>query len=60
MLKKPVCVSVDDSKCGLGAVITQHERPIEYASRSLTETEKQYAQIEKKMLAVTFGLERIH
>ncbi|XP_065942084.1 uncharacterized protein [Magallana gigas] len=59
-VKKPVCVSVDASKCGLGAVITQDERPIAYASRSLTETEKRYAQIEKEMLAVTFGLERFH
>lgn len=56
-VKKPVCVSVDASKCGLGAVITQDERPIAYASRSLTETEKRYAQIEKELLAVTFGLE---
>lgn len=59
-VKKPVCVSVDASKCGLGAVITQDERPIAYASRSLTETEKRYAQIEKELLAVTFGLERFH
>lgn len=59
-VKKPVCVSVDASKCGLGAVITQDERPIAYASRSLTETEKRYAQIGKELLAVTFGLERFH
>lgn len=59
-VKKPVCVSGDASKCGLGAVITLDERPIVYASRSLTETEKRYAQIEKELLAFTFGLERFH
>lgn len=33
-VKKPLCVSVDASKCGLGSVITQDKRPIAYASRS--------------------------
>lgn len=47
-VKKPVCVSVDASKCGLD------ERPIAYASRSLTETEKRYAQIKKELLAVRY------
>jgi hypothetical protein len=31
-----------------------------YASRVLTETENRYAQIEKELLVVTFGLERFH
>ena len=36
------------------------QKPVVYASKALTETEKRYAQIEKEQLAVTFGLERFH
>ena len=59
-VNKPVCISVNASKCGLGAVLTQDKKPIAYASRALTETENRYAQIEKELLDVTFGLERFH
>ena len=31
-----------------------------FASRTPTEAEKRYAQIEKEMLAITFGLEKYH
>lgn len=33
-------------------------RPVEYTSRSLTTSERNWAQIEKELLAVVFGLER--
>lgn len=48
----------DASQHGLGACLMQDGQPIQYASRALTETERQYAQIEKEMLAILFGLER--
>ncbi|KAK3731331.1 hypothetical protein QZH41_004089 [Actinostola sp. cb2023] len=58
--KQPVGLQVDACKSGLGAVLMQGGSPIAYASRSLTETECKYAQIEKELLAVVFGCERFH
>lgn len=56
----PVTLSVDSSKSGMGATIMQDGQPIEYASCSLTDTQKAYAQIEKEFLAVQYGLHRFH
>ena len=36
----------------------QDGRPVTYASRSLTPTEVQYAQIKKELLAIVFGMEK--
>ena len=38
----------------------QNERPVEFASCALTDTQQRYAQIEKEMLAVQYGLTRFH
>ena len=54
-IDRPVTLSVDASSKGLGAVLIQDDHPIAYASKSLTNTQQQYAQIEKEMLAVVFG-----
>ena len=58
-VKKPVTVSCDVSNFGLGAVL-QENKPIAYASRALTDTEKRYAQIEKQLLAVVYALEKFN
>ena len=57
---KDVKLQVDASKCGLGAVLLQGEKPVAYASKALTETEENYAQIEKELYAVLFGCKRFH
>ena len=59
-VKKPVIVQCDRSQSGLGAVLLQDNKPVEYASRALSETEKSYSQIEKELLAILFGLQRFH
>ena len=51
-------LQIDSSKDGIGAVIMQEGRPVEYASRYLSPSERNWAQIEKELLSVVFGLER--
>lgn len=58
--KKPVVLSVDSSKDGLGAVLLQGNLPVAYASKSLNDTQKRYSQIEKELYAVLYGCERFH
>ena len=57
---KPLEIQCDASKDGLGAVLMQEQKPIMYASRALTETERRYAQIEKEMLGIVFSLMKFH
>ena len=55
---KEATLQCDASQYGLGAALLQEGRPIAYASRSLSETERSYAQIEKELLSVLFAMER--
>ena len=55
---KTATVQADASQVGLRGVLLQDGQPIAYASRALTSTEQQYAQIEKELLASLFGLEK--
>jgi len=57
---KPITIQVDASQRGLGAALLQEHGPIEYASKTLSDTESRYSNIEREMLAVVFGLERFH
>lgn len=58
--KAPTLLQVDASSYGLGAVLMQDSAPVAFASKSLTKTEQNYAQIEKELYAIVFGCERFH
>ena len=56
-------IAADASSEGIGAVLLQiqddgRRRPVCYASRSLTDTEKRYAVTEKEALAATWTYEK--
>ena len=57
---KPLTIQVDASLRGLSATLIQDKGPIEYRSKLLTKTETRYSNIEREMLAVAYGLEKLH
>lgn len=60
---KDLILSVDLSSYGLGAVLMLRAnggnfKPVAFASRTLSASEKRYAQIEKEALAIAWGCEK--
>ena len=58
----PVTVQADASLRGLGACLIQKhkgkDQPITFASKSLTDAETRYANIERELLAIVFACQR--
>ena len=57
---KELTLENDACEFGLGAALIQEERPVAYASRFLSDSEKRYDQIEKETPAVVYGLEKFN
>ena len=54
-----IIISADSSSYGLGAVLLQENREVvSFASRTLNNSEKNYAQIEKECLALTWAVHK--
>jgi len=45
---------------GLGCCLLQNGKPISFASRSLTKSEENLAQIEKELLSIVFATQKFH
>ena len=59
-VSKPITVQVDASNSSWGAALLQEGKFVMYASISLTSAGKNYAIIDKELLAVLFSCERFH
>ena len=53
-------LEVDASSKGLGACLLQDGKPIAFASKSLSEAQSNYSNIERETLALVFGITRFH
>ena len=64
-LEKRVNVKCDASPYGIGACLShvmddESEQPVAFASRTLSPTEQNYAQIDREGLALIFGVRYFH
>ena len=63
--KEQISISCDALEVGLGVVLFHRytggiERPIANASKTLTDTQHRYSQVQKETLAVIYGIQKFH
>ena len=61
----PLVVDSDASSVGLGGVLSHimpngEEKPIEFASRTMTSAERRYSQIDREALSIVWSLKKFH
>jgi len=54
----PVVITADASTSGIGAVLSQADKCITFASRTLTESERKYSNIERELLGLVWACEK--
>ena len=59
-LTKKMVLQTDASIKRLGTCLLQHGKPVYFASKALTETQKGYIAIELESLAVVWAMEKFH
>ncbi|CAH0402516.1 unnamed protein product [Chilo suppressalis] len=57
---KNIIIQTDASTTGIGCVLLQENKPVYYASKSLSSAEINYGQIEKEFLAILFACKKFH
>ncbi|CAI6350058.1 unnamed protein product [Macrosiphum euphorbiae] len=53
-------IQTDASEKAIGCCIFQNKKPVHYASRCLSDSEINFAQVEKEMLAIVFACTKFH
>lgn len=61
----PIVLATDASPVGVGAVLShimpdESEKPIQFASQTLSSSQRKWAQIDKEGYAIIFGIKRFH